>query len=172
LLVLVLGAFVCFYFIPKMSPYTIGFLSIALFAVGIWQNYTMFPYEYRMSMFTSVLKEYSPFVMILAVILGGMIMMSVAFGKNPPSIAEVVPEITEPIANILPAAITSNANTKRNNAAPAAGLMPAIFNTGANTNTRSNGSNNTRVNNGRGNNGRTNNTKANNGIASTSFKVV
>ena len=157
LLVLVLGAFVCFYFIPKMSPYTIGFLSIGLFAVGIWQNYMMFPYEYRTSMFTSVLKEYSPFVMILAVILGGMIMMSVVFGKNPPSIADVVPEITAPIANILPAALTSNANTKRNNT-PAAGILPAVFNMGANT----------RVNNGT----RANNTKANNGIASTSFKVV
>jgi hypothetical protein len=157
MLVLVLGAFVSFYFIPKMSPYTIGFLSIALFAVGIWQNYTMFPYEYRMSMFTTVLKEYSPFIMILAVILGLMVAMSVVFGKNPPSIAEIVPEIKESIANILPAALTSNTNTKRNNT-PAAGILPAVFNTGANT----------RVNNGT----RANNTKANNGIASTSFKVV
>lgn len=164
LLVLVLGALVSFVLVPKMTPYTIGVLSVLLFIIGIWQNYKMFPYEYRTSMFTSALKEYSPFVMILAVIIAGMIAMSVVFGKNPPSITEVIPEIANPIANILPAITPTNTNVKRNNAA----LLPSVFNTAAN-NTKAN---NTRVNNSRSNNTKANNTKANNGIASTSFKVV
>lgn len=159
LLVLLLGAVVAFFLIPKMTPYTIGFLSIALFVVGVWQNYTMFPDEYRASFFTSFLKDYSPFVMIIAVIIGGMVIMTAVFGKNPPSITEVIPEIVAPIASILPAMntnATKNANNKRNNAG-LADMIPNIFN-------------NTKANNGRVNN---NTTKANNGgVASSSFKIV
>ena len=58
LLVLILGALFGFVLLPKLSPYVLGVLAIAMFILGIWQHYMMFPYEYRSSVATEILKEY------------------------------------------------------------------------------------------------------------------
>ena len=171
LLVIVLAALVCFILLPKMTPYTIGLLSVALFAIGIWQNYKMFPYEYKSSMVLSVLKEHASFVMLLAVILGGMVIVMMIYGKSPPSIAAVIPEIIP--AAILPVAmLPTNTNATRTNTNNA---------TRSNTNnaTRSNSNSNTNIqrqantnNATRSNTIKTNNIQRGNNIASTSFRVV
>ena len=153
-----------------MSPYTLGFLSLALLILGIWQNYKMFPYEYKSSMFLSVLKSHASFIIIIAVILGGMITTMMIYGKNAPSIATVVPEI-------IPAAIM-NTNKNKNIIEQVPLLNNAIKgnlgqlnatkgNLGQPNATKGNNSNS------RGdvipNNSRN---KTNNNTASTSFKVV
>jgi hypothetical protein len=109
LLALVLAAVVCFFILPKASPYILGSLAIAMFIVGAWQHYHMFPYEYSSSLFIDLLRDYSPFVMILAVILGGMIALMVAFGVSPPAIEDIIPVA---VADILPA---NNTHVKANN---------------------------------------------------------
>ena len=131
-----------------MAPYTVGFLALALFAIGIWQNYKMFPYEYNNTMFTQTLKEYSPFVMIAVIIIGGMTVIHSSYGRSPPSIASILPEVIP--ANIM------NVNKRNTNV-----KEPSMFNLSGNTNT-ANGVNAVK---------RNNMNRANN-IASTSFKTV
>jgi hypothetical protein len=89
LLVLVLAAVVCFVFLPRMSPYTLGMLSFGFLAVGVWQHYSLFPYEYQTARLGMYLSDYAPFIMAGAVVLGGMIAVMLTFGGNPPSIAAV-----------------------------------------------------------------------------------
>jgi hypothetical protein len=107
LLVLVLGAIVCFVILPKASPYILGILAIVMFFIGAWQHYSMFPYEYRMSYFTDLLRAYAPFVMLIAVIFGGLTATMLAFGVSPPNIASVLPDA---VTNILPANNSKPAN--------------------------------------------------------------
>jgi hypothetical protein len=89
-----------------MSPYTLGLLAIALFIAGVWQHYSMFPYEYMLPTLSEVLKDYSGFIMLSAVILGIIVVLMLIFGGSPPSIASVIP------ASIIPASITSYNNSK------------------------------------------------------------
>jgi len=64
-----LVCFLLFMFVmPRMSPYILGVLCIIMFGVGVWQHYSMFPYEYRASMVTDMLREYSGFIMLIAII--------------------------------------------------------------------------------------------------------
>ena len=72
IVVLVLGALISFFLLPRMSPYVLGMLCLAMFALGVWQHYSMFPYEYRASMVTDIIKQYSGFIMLLAVIFAGI----------------------------------------------------------------------------------------------------
>lgn len=161
LLVLVLAAVVCFVFLPKMTPYILGFLALAMFIVGSWQHYKMFPYEYRSSLLIDLLKDYSPFVMLVAVILGGTISIMFAFGVSPPDVSQVLPAaVTEMIPAIN--------NTKANNAKNNAGIMNVFNGAKANNAKPANALAalnpfNTKPN---GNNARRNN------LASPSFKTV
>lgn len=165
LLVLVLGAVVCFVFLPKMTPYILGVLALAMFIVGAWQHYQMFPYEYRSSVLIDLLRDYSPFVMLLAVIGGGLVALSLAFGVSPPSVAEVLPAA---ITDIIPAIN----NTKTNNAKNNGGIMnvfnaPKANNAKPANNLAALNPFNTKVNNAT----KPNNAKRNN-LASPSFKTV
>ena len=53
---------------PRMSPYALGVVCVLMFGIGVWQHYSMFPYEYRESMVTDMLREYSGFIMLIAII--------------------------------------------------------------------------------------------------------
>ena len=144
LFILVLSALVIFVLLPKMAPYTIGGLALALFALGVWQNYKMFPYEYKSTMLMETLREHSPFVMLTAVIIGSMIFILSAYGPSPPTIASVIAPANTTSVNVQ----STNVNNKKES---------SIFNLSGNTNTNTKRNN---TNKGLGN------------IASASFKTV
>jgi len=85
-----------------MSPYVLGILSVLMFGLGIWQHYSMFPYEYRSSIVTEMLKEYSGFVMLLAVIVGSTVTVLMMYGASPPAANNLV-------SNVI---ASNNTNTK------------------------------------------------------------
>jgi hypothetical protein len=158
--VLLLAAVVFFLVLPKFAPYVLGSLAIILFIFGAWQHYSMFPYEYRGTILQELLSDYSPFIMLIAIIFGGMVAMMLAFGVSPPAVLDVIPEI-------LPANNSKSANGgimnvfKANNSNASNGNIMNVFK-----------SNNSKANNG----GIMNmikpvNTKKSN-IASTSFMTV
>ena len=123
LLVLVLGAIVCFVFLPKWSPYTLGLLSFGLLFIGAVQHYYMFPYEYKLSVLQATAADYAPFIMLAAVVLGGMVATMLAFGGNPPSVAA--------IANSVPGASMMGAPAN-NKGASLGNNKGASFNLGGN----------------------------------------
>jgi len=128
LLVLLVGAIVCFVLMPSWSPYTLGMVSFGLLAIGIMQHYSTFPYEYKLSYLKEATKDYSPFIMIAAVIIGGMIATMLAFGGNPPSVATM--------ATSLPAMPSFGPSTPANN--KGANNKGASFNLGGNNAKRNN----------------------------------
>jgi hypothetical protein len=169
LVVLLLSTIVCFFILPNLAPYVLGGLAIAMFGLGFWQHYTMFPYEYRTSLFTDLIRDYAGFFMSLAVILASITTMLAMYGGNTPSgeaMAIEMPEMPEipPIAEI-----------------PVIAEMPAMFgfnNTNKPANNTNKPSNNTNkpANNANkpANNANkpANNANKKNNLASTSFKVV
>jgi hypothetical protein len=127
LLVLVLGAIVCFVFLPKWSPYTLGLLSFGLLFIGAVQHYYMFPYEYKLSVLQATAADYAPFIMIAAVVLGGLIATMLAFGANPPSVASVA----DSLPNVSMMGAPANNKGPNNN-------KGASFNLGGNNNRKNN----------------------------------
>lgn len=144
LVVIVLGAIVVFFILPKAAPYTLGVMAVLLFGVGLYQHYSTFPYEYSGGNFRDTLKDYAPFLMLLATILGLVIGVKVAFGDNPPTLAASMPA--------LPATL------------PSLNMGGNVFG-GGNATAKNNSKNNATAGNGGGN------VKRNN-VASTSFKVT
>ena len=69
-----------------------------MFGIGIWQHYSMFPYEYRStSMVTDIMREYAGFVILIAVIIAGTGLILGSYGLNPPAVTEMLPaSITAP----------------------------------------------------------------------------
>jgi hypothetical protein len=100
-----------------------GVLALALFIVGAWQHYSMFPYEYKTSLLYMALSDYAPFIAIGGLIIGGMIATGLSFGRSPPPVASVLPEFIAPAANNR-SIFNLGGNTKRNNT--------SIFNLGSN----------------------------------------
>ena len=98
LVVLLLAAIICFFILPRMSPYVLGILSLLMFGIGIWQHYSMFPYEYRStSMVTDMLRDYAGFVITIVVIIAGTGLILGSYGVNPPAVTEMLPaSITAP----------------------------------------------------------------------------
>ena len=94
LVVIILGGLVVFFLLPKASPYTLGVMAILLFVLGVYQHYQTFPYEYSTGNFRDMLRDYSPFLMLLATILALVIGVMVAFGGNPPALSEAMPNVS------------------------------------------------------------------------------
>jgi len=133
LLILVLAAGIVFVIMPKLSPYVLGIVALILLVVGVYQHYTMFPYEYQTSMVSAMLQQYSGFILIGAMIFGLLVLMLWVFGLSPPSVASVLPEMPAmPAMPVIPGinaplnrpannkgilGLGGSNNTKRNNLA-------------------------------------------------------
>ena len=98
IVVLIIGAVICFFVLPKMSPYVLGILCMVMFGLGVWQHYSMFPYEYRTSMVTDMLQQYAGFIMILAVIFAGLLAMGLLPSSNSAgnNASSIIPEMKMP----------------------------------------------------------------------------
>jgi len=93
LIVLVLSAIVLFLVLPKFSPYTLATVSFLFFVVGVYQHYSMFPYEYSRERLMLTVESYAPFIMLGATILAVTVGIMLAFGVAPPAITSALPEL-------------------------------------------------------------------------------
>lgn len=164
LIVLVLAGIVCFFVIPKLSPYVLGVVAILMFCLGIWQHYNMFPYEYNTGPVGAV-KEYSGFIMIAAVIVGGLVLVSQFFGVSPPSVESVLPSTMIPDLGLSSGNSKSVFNLGGNSKSIFSSEVPNPLTAVTNMIKKNSGNSNplTAV---------SNMFKGNSGIASTSFKTV
>jgi hypothetical protein len=87
----------------------------------------MFPYEYKLSVLQATAADYAPFIMIAAVVLGGLIATMLAFGANPPSVASVA----DSLPNVSMMGAPANNKGPNNN-------KGASFNLGGNNNRKNN----------------------------------
>jgi len=180
LISIILSAVIFFFILPRLSPYILGALSVLMLALGIWQHYSMFPYEYKTSIVSELLKQYAGFIILALVILASTTGILVVHGTNLPEVSKVIPEIPA-MPNLMPGNNSKNNSaknvfnfggneTKANGANGAnSGILGAVTNA---YNSATNAVSNvvTNAKNGILNAGK-NNSKKNN-VASPSFKVV
>lgn len=177
LISIILSALIFFFILPRLSPYILGALSVLMLALGIWQHYSMFPYEYRTSIVSELLKQYAGFIILALVILASIIGILFVHGANLPEVSKVIPEIPA-MPNLMPGNTSKNNSSKNafnfgGNETKANGANSGIL--GAVTNAYNSATNAvanavTNAKNGIVNAGK-NNSKKNN-VASPSFKVV
>ena len=125
LIVLLLSAIFCLFVLPKLSPYVLGMLALAMFGIGIWQHYSMFPYEYRTSSLTDKMREYSGFVMLIALIFAGIFAILFIHGGNPPAATDIMPTMPA-----LPTVFSNNSKSIFNLSGNSgnSGIMGAVEN--------------------------------------------
>ena len=76
LLVLLFAGITAHFLLPKLSQYVLIVITVVIFLLAVWQHYRMFPYEYTASMVTDLIKQYSGFIMLFAVIFAGIVGIS------------------------------------------------------------------------------------------------
>jgi hypothetical protein len=76
LLLLLFAGITTHFLLPKLSAYVLVIVTFGLFILAVWQHYRMFPYEYTASMITDLMKQYSGFIMLFAVIFAGVVGIS------------------------------------------------------------------------------------------------
>lgn len=122
LIALLVAAIIIYIFLPKLSPYAIGILSLVLCMYGVWQHYVTFPEEYKTSTIQAFITDYAPFIMIAAIILAAMIATTVLSSGGSSNTKSVFSNILPMTPSLRPAnnkgsMFNLGGNTKRNNLA-------------------------------------------------------
>lgn len=105
---------VSFLIAPKTTPLIASILSIVFLIYGVYDHYTMFASEYRLSTWQEGVKIYAPAIMIIAIILFVIygILSFFTSGQVPvPS----VPNITLPTTNTVTESIVNSISNVANN---------------------------------------------------------
>lgn len=69
ILVLLVAAAIVFFVIPRFGPLVLAVVSLVLLGIGIYNHYSMFQNEYRLSTWQLGAVAYAPYILIGAVIL-------------------------------------------------------------------------------------------------------
>jgi len=69
LLLFLVSILVVFLVIPRFTPLIVAILSIAFLSYGVYNHYTLFASEYRLSTWQESLKVYAPAIMIITILL-------------------------------------------------------------------------------------------------------
>jgi len=69
LLLFLVSIIVAFLVIPRFTPLIVAILSIAFLSYGIYDHYTTFASEYRLSTWQEPLKVYAPAIMIITILI-------------------------------------------------------------------------------------------------------
>ena len=142
LLLFLVSILVVFFIVPKFTPLIVAILSIAFLSYGVYNHYTLFASEYRLSTWQESLKVYSPAIMIITILLY-IIYAILAFFTSGSVPVPLTPNITEAnqssvtnqivkslnkVTNVL----TGNNNTNNRNAKNGS-LLNQVSNTLNNT---------------------------------------
>lgn len=69
LLVLLIAIIISFFVAPKVTPLIAAVASIIFLTFGVYQHYTLFSSEYRLSTWQNGFKVYAPAIMILTILI-------------------------------------------------------------------------------------------------------
>jgi len=169
ILVLLVAAAIVFFVIPRFGPLVLAVVSLVLLGIGIYNHYSMFQNEYRLSTWQLGAVAYAPYLLIGAVILMIILYLtyllpsgSAASGNNTPANANA--NVKANTINLPPPETATNVITEgANNAIRAAANLanvkvnttnqpnnPANLGLFGNLNNNNNNNNNININN-RGN---------------------
>lgn len=70
ILFLLVACGIVFFVVPRFGPLVLAGVSLILLVAGVYNHYSMFATEYRLSTWQSGMTAYAPFIMIGALVLG------------------------------------------------------------------------------------------------------
>jgi predicted PurR-regulated permease PerM len=113
LLLFLVSILVVFLVIPRFTPLIVAILSIAFLSYGVYNHYTLFASEYRLSTWQESLKVYAPAIMIITILLY-IIYTILAFFTSGSVPVPLAPSITEPNESSVTNQITKSLNKVAN----------------------------------------------------------
>ena len=135
LLFFILTVIFTFYVAPKATPMIAAVLSLLFLTYGVYDHYRMFASEYRLSTWQEPILQYSPAIMIVAIILYVIYGMVTLFTKGQvpvpavPSVQNAMNGVTDSLsyaansiahtANYITNAVTNQNNQNASNASNA-----------------------------------------------------
>jgi hypothetical protein len=118
ILFLLVACGIVFFVIPRFGPLVLAGISLILLILGIYNHYSLFQTEYRLSTWQSGMIGYAPFIMIgalvLAIILYLLYMVPVGGGNGNvrPSAPSLSPAIAENTLRLPPPGTATNGLTE------------------------------------------------------------
>ena len=113
LLLFLVSIIVTFLVIPRFTPLIVAILSIVFLSYGVYDHYTMFASEYRLSTWQESLKVYAPAIMIITILLY-IIYTILAFFTSGSVPVPLTPSITEANQSSVTNQITKSLNKVAN----------------------------------------------------------
>jgi len=115
-LVLLLAAAVVFFVFPSLGPLTLAVVSMVLLTLGVYQHWTQFGVEYRMSTWQLGSLAYAPYLMVggllvaIIIYLGYLLPVSSSSSNSTASIIPMPTVANMPSANTSTNPITAGIN--------------------------------------------------------------
>jgi predicted PurR-regulated permease PerM len=113
LLLFLVSILVVFLVIPRFTPLIVAILSIAFLSYGVYNHYTLFASEYRLSTWQESLKVYAPAIMIITILLY-IIYTILAFFTSGSVPVPLAPSIVQPNESSVTNQITKSLNKVAN----------------------------------------------------------
>jgi hypothetical protein len=117
ILFLLVACGIVFFVIPRFGPLVLAGVSLVLLGLGIYNHYSMFATEYRLSTWQSGMIGYAPFIMIgalvLAILLYLFYLVPAGSNNNNTNLAgNRLPTPNRPTINLPPPGTATNAITE------------------------------------------------------------
>jgi hypothetical protein len=116
ILFLLVACGIVFFVIPRFGPLVLAGISLILLILGIYNHYSMFATEYRLSTWQSGMIGYAPFIMIgalvLAIILYLFYLTPVGSNSNTNISGNRLPSPNRPTLNLPSPGTATNALTE------------------------------------------------------------
>jgi hypothetical protein len=115
-LILLLAAAVVFFVFPSLGPLTLAVVSMVLLTLGVYQHWTQFGVEYRMSTWQLGSLAYAPYLMVggllvaIIIYLGYLLPVSSSSSNSTASIIPMPTVANMPSANTSTNPITAGIN--------------------------------------------------------------
>lgn len=111
ILFLLVACGIVFFVIPRFGPLVLAVVSLILLGLGVYNHYSLFQTEYRLSTWQFGAAAYAPYIMIGALVLSIILYLFYLAPVSPNSNNGATPSVNLPSAESATNPITSGINT-------------------------------------------------------------
>lgn len=110
ILFLLVACGIVFFVLPRFGPLILAIVSLVLLGLGIYNHYSMFESEYRLSSWQMGAVGYAPFIMIGALVLGIILYLLYLVPSGSNNTGTETPKLNLPAAGTATNAVTEGVN--------------------------------------------------------------
>lgn len=118
LMILLISAIIVFFLVPKLGPFTMLIMSIALLVFAVTHHIKMYKSEYTLSTWPMLLSTYGPYIVLGVLLLFILFFIFSSYGGPSVPVPEVtgspVVESANGIINSIKSAVNVTANAVKN----------------------------------------------------------